>query len=127
MPFGFSPSGQFANCECRKTPFVFGAGAISVLNLKVNNVLADAVIANGPGALDLYEVGTGPTVGGIGLHASNGAQVHVNNNVKPTGASGDLKVGQDPVRTWANFRSNPPINNEIDQTPGTGDGSRVWQ
>lgn len=127
MPFGFSPSGQFANCECRKTAFALGAGAISVLHLKVDDVPGDAISANGPGALDLYAVGTGPTVGGFGLHASNGAQVHVNANVNPTGVGGDFIVGQNPKRTWTNFRTAAPFRNEIDQTPGTGDGSRVWE
>jgi hypothetical protein len=133
MPFGLT--GQFGFCECRKTPFIFGmdaagailGGNIEVYHLKVNNVPGDAVIASGPGALLLYSVGAGPKVGGVGLHASNGAQVHVFNNVNPTGAGGDLKVGQNPMRTWSDFRNNAPKKNEIDQTPGTGDGSRVWE
>ena len=134
MPFGLFPSGQFVACECRRRPFILfsasglqGAGSVSVLSLKVDNVPGDAIIANGPGALDLYAVGTGPQVGGIGLHASNGAQVHVHDNVNPTGAGGDLKVGQNPLRTWTDFRTGPPVKNEIDQTPGMGDGSRVWE
>lgn len=133
MPFG--PSGQFAYCECRKTPFSFGmdpvgaliGGHIEVFHLKVENVPGDAIVANGPCALLLYAVGTGPKVPGYGLHASNGAQVRVYSNVNPTGAGGDLKVGQNPMRPWLNFRTTPPQMNEIDQTPGTGDGSRVWE
>jgi hypothetical protein len=134
-PFSFPGAfGFFVSCECRRAPLalfenssIFGAGAVSVFYLKVDNVPGDAIIANGPGVLDLYAVGTGPQVGGIGLHASNGAQVHVHDNVNPTGAGGDLKVGQNQVRTWTDFRTGPPVNNEIDQTPGTGDGSRVWE
>lgn len=125
--FGPSASGQVANCEWRKKAFAFGGGAISVMNLLVDNVAGDAVVANGPGALDLSSVGTGPNVGGIGLHALNGAQVRVHGDVNPTGAAGDLKVGQNPVRTWPDFRNIAPVGNEIDQTPGTGDGSRVWE
>jgi hypothetical protein len=128
MPFGGSLSGEFALCECRKTPFVLGAGDVSALWLKVDDVPGDAVIANAPCALDLYAVGTGPTVPGFGLRASNGAQVHVHDNVNPTGGSGDLIVGQKPKRTWLDFRTNPVnTKNEIDQTSGTGDGSRVWE
>lgn len=125
--FAHSPSMAFADCEVRGRPLVLGAGAALVLALKADNMPGDAIVANGPGVLELYAVGTGPAVGGIGLHASNGAQVHVHGNVNPTGAGGDLKVGQNPVRTWADFRTNPPVKNEIDQTPGTGDGSRVWE
>lgn len=127
LTFGVSSSGGFAACECRRTPFVVGAGTTYVGWLKVDNVPGDAIIANGPGAVDLFSVSTGPTVGGIGLHALNGAQVHVYDNVNPTGAGGDLKVGENPVRTWAGFRAGPPVRNEIDQTPGSGDGSRVWE
>ena len=133
MPFG--SFGQFYFCECRKTPFIFGmdaagamiGGNIEVFHLKVNNVPGDAIIASGPGALSLYSVGIGPGVPGYGLHASNGAQVRVYSNVQPTGARGDLKVGQNPMRTWSDFHNNAPKKNEIDQTPGTGDGSRVWE
>jgi hypothetical protein len=117
----------FANYEVRGRPLVLSAGAALVLAIKADNMPGDAIVANGPGALELYAVGTGPAVGGIGLHASNGAQVHVHDNVNPTGAGGDLKVGQNPVRTWTDFRTNPPVKNEIDQIPGTGDGSRVWE
>lgn len=128
LDYGSPSSGGFAYCECRRRPFVVSAGTVYVLWLKVDDVPGDAIIANGPCVADLFSVGTGSTVGGIGLHASNGAQIHVHDNVNPTGAGGDLKVGQNPVRAWASFRGGPgPVNNEIDQTPGTGDGSRVWQ
>jgi hypothetical protein len=127
LTYGVPSSGGFAYCECRRRPFVISAGTVYVLWLKVDDVPGDAIIADGPGVADLYSVGTGPTVPGVGLHASNGAQIHVHDNVNPTGTAGDLKVGQNPVRTWTGFRTSPPVNNEIDQTPGTGDGSRVWQ
>jgi len=127
LTYGAPSSGYFAACECRRTPFVVNAGTVYVIWLKVDDVPGDAIIADGPGAADLYSVGTGPMVGGVGLHATNGAQIHVYDNVSPTGAGGDLKVGQNAVRTWTSFRTGAPVKNEIDQTPGTGDGSRVWQ
>jgi hypothetical protein len=77
---------------------------------------------------------------GIGINNPGGGQVRVRDDATLiAGAGGDIKSGNLPVRTWANFRVVAPIKNEFDiVSPPVGDeitgagtggtsGARIFQ
>ena len=94
-------------------------------SVRIENCVGDGINAASPGRLDLAGV-TGSGNGGYGLQATRGANVDVDAGVTVTGTSGDLKVGGLAVRTWADFRTNPPLQRQADFfNAATSDGSVV--
>lgn len=117
--FGVTAWCQISIAEWRGKPFRYrGGNGMTVQNLKVSNVTGDGIIADGPGALELAaNVGVDTaSVSGIGLVATNAAQVKISNpsSVQPVGGSGALKVGSNAtLMTWGPF-----TGNEYDPTHG---------
>ena len=153
-----SPTWDFVNVEVVGSlgvPVNFGAfncfgGTWGFLRVKVLNSTGDGISVYGSNTFVQMERVNGTGNAGVGIRVHDGAMVRVrDNNTLITGALGDLKVGELPIRTWTDFRTGPggkPIKNEYDlKTPfnavtgtpggdeetgaGTGgrSGSRLYQ
>jgi hypothetical protein len=68
----------------------------------------------------------GATVKAYGLQVKNGGVVKVNAGTTISGTN-DMKVGNRAARSWADFRANAPLKNELDVDATTGTLARLWQ
>lgn len=84
----------------------------------IQNNSGDAVNATQSRApLRLTDV-VGAGNAGFGIHVTQNSVVNIDVDVLVTGAAGDIKVANNAVRTYANFRGVAPINNENDLAAG---------
>jgi hypothetical protein len=92
-----------------------GYGQWNLVNVSINNSAGNGLtVDNGPAAVMLTNVG-GSGNAGFGLVVDDGSQVRVTDTTtNVTGASGDMKVGGLPVRSWADFYANTPVGNQYD-------------
>lgn len=100
----------------------WGGARSSCRSVQIDGSVGNGVYAHAPGQIYLEKtIGTGNAT--YGVYATDGSHVQVDGNTVVTGVGGDLKSGAVAVRTWADFRANPPLRNAID-----GDSfSRIWQ
>jgi hypothetical protein len=70
---------------------------------------------------------TGLATSPYGIVVSPAANVKVDAGTTIAGATNDMKVGNRAVRSWADFRANAPLKNELDVDATTGTLARLWQ
>lgn len=101
----------------------------TLIDVRVDGCAGQAVEVLNRSVVDMTKV-RGATNTLFGVKADKGSTVQVNSTTDVTGASGDMKVGNQAARTWVNFRTVAPINNEFDidaTKPVTGTGTRLFQ
>lgn len=116
----------------------FGDGAYSLQEVEIDGCAGNAVSVRDSISVKLKTV-TGTGNGGFGVFVQDGGQVRVLDDATVVTGTGDIKSGTLAVRTWVDFRANPPVKNQLDlvsppvgdETTGAGSGgtslSRVFQ
>jgi hypothetical protein len=105
--------------------YAHGGGGYALNNVEIDGSSADAVFVDGPLDVQLINVG-GTGNGGIGVHATNGAQVRVDATTTVTGAGGNVKSGSLVAAAYAALQQYDLVGMNAGATAAHSTGSRIF-
>ena len=114
-----SSTWTFAHCILTNTAdnalHAFATTQWQLDTVVIENSAGDAILCEGSQMILNAVTGGGNT--GFGVHVNDGGIVRVvDDGTLVTGTSGDMNVGTLVARTWTDFRTTAPIENEYDLT-----------